>query len=484
MSEIKTALQQIRFELASAAANDAPSIAVLPFANLSAEKDNEYFSDGLTEDLINALAQVAGLRVVSRMSSFQFKGQSEDIRKVGRQLDVRTVLEGSVRRAGNRLRITAQLVDVAGGCSLWSERFDRDLADVFAVQDEVARTILATLAPKLVTSAHAPVAKAYTENFEAHELYLKGRFLYSQQTPEALAKAIDYFTHAVALAPRHAMAHVGLADGHLLLGWYGLSPANVAMPKARAAAEAALSIDATLPQAHAAMALVEAGYEWNWTQAEKRFARALELGPGFAAIHFNYALDYLTPMGRMGEAIQEIRVAQQLDPLSLITRTALGGCFYRDRQYDAAIQQCQNTLEVDPGFYHAHWTLARALEQKYLFDDALEAFKTADRLAGGHNPLIWGEMGHCYAMMSRPSDARRIVADLEALSARSYVSPLAFAYVLTGLGERDAAFHHLESALEQRLRPLLWIGVDPRFARLHSDARFSRLLEHMGLLKP
>lgn len=480
MKDLKAALEEVQQDFGEAA-EAVPSIAVLPFANLNADPDNEYFSDGITEDLIHALAQVPGVRVLSRTSTFQFKGRAHDLREVGRQLGVRTVLDGSVRRAGKRVRVSAQLVDVAGGASLWSERFDRELEDVFAVQDEVVRTILTTLKPKLMISPQASMAKAYTENFEAHELYLKGKYFCSQQTPEALGKALAYFERAVKLAPRHALAHVGLADTHLLRGWYGLSPASESMPQAKQAAREALRIDDALALAHCALALVESGYEWDWPEAEKRFQRALKLGPGFAAVHFHYALDYLTPLDRLQEAIQEIRIAQELDPLSLITRTALGGCFYRNHQYDAAMQQFQNTLEIDPGFYHAHWSLARALQQKYLFADAMEAFQTANRLAGGQNPLILGEMGHCRATMSEAEQARRIVAELEDLSRHSYVSPLAFAYVFTGLGEHDQAFQHLDRALEQRLRPLQWVGVDPRFECLHSDTRFSRLLGRLRL---
>jgi TolB-like protein len=454
---------------------------VLPFANLSADADNEYFSDGLTEELINALAQVPGLRVVSRSSTFQFKGKNQDIHEVGRKLGVRNVLDGSVRKSGNRIRITAQLGDVSRGCLVWSERFDREVQDIFAVQDEVVRSILSTLKPKLGTSFRPPASKPRAENFAAHELYLKGRYFYNQQTPEGLAKAVAYFEQAAALAPGHAMAQVGLADCHLLRVWYGLTPAAESMPKARETAQRALEIDDTVALAHCALALVQAGYEWHWAEAEARFSRALELGSGFAAIHFHYALDYLTPMGRLADAIQQICLAQELDPISLITRTALGGCFYRNRQYDAAIDQFQNTLRIDPDFYHAHWSLARALKQKCVFDDAVEEFQNANQLAGGGNPLILGELGHCYGLMSRTAEARQLLEDLEEISRRVYVSPFCAAFVHLGLGNRDEVFQRLEQALEERSRALLWIGVDPRFEVLRTDARFRRLLQRMGL---
>jgi serine/threonine-protein kinase len=481
MKDVKMALEEARLRITSNPSEAMPSIAVLPFANLSADKENEYFSDGLTDELINALAQVPGLRVVSRASAFQFKGHSQDIREIGLKLGVNSLLDGSVRRQGNLLRITAELVRVPDGRPLWSQRFDRELEDVFAVQDEVARTILSTLKLKLVTPPQVPLLRAYTENFDAHELYLKGTYFWNQQTPEALVKAQNYFAQAITLSPEFAIAHVGLADSYLLLAWYGLSPAAEAMPKARKAAQEALKIDDTLALAHCSLALVLAGYDWSWPEAEERFKRALELGPGYAALHFHYALDYLTPMGRLDEAVQEVRRAQELDPLSLITRTALGGCFYRKRQYDAAIQQFQNTLEIDPNFYHAHWSLARALEQKYLFEEAAQEFREADRLSGGNNLLIRGELAHCYGLMSKRGEALKILDELKELPRRDYVSPLSAAFVSMGLGNRDEAFEWLEKALEQRSRPLIWIGVDPRFDRLRRDLRFARLLKRIGL---
>jgi len=481
MKEVKAALEEVRLGVGPKAAEAAPSIAVLPFANLNADPENEYFSDGLTEELINALSQVRGLRVIARSSTFLLKGKRPDLADIGQRLGVRTVLDGSVRKAGNRIRITAQLADVAGGCSLWSERFDRELDDIFAVQDEVVRSILATLKPKLTDAPEGSGSKPHKDNLEAHELYLKGRYFYSQQTAESLAQALTCFEQAAALSPEHAMAQVGLADCHLLRGWYGLHRADEVMPKAKGAAERALAIDDTLALAHCARALVAAGYEWHWLEAEERFRRALELGPGFAAIHFHYALDYLTPMGRLDDAIGEICHAQKLDPLSLITRTALGGCFYRKRQYDAAIQQCQKTLEMDAGFYHAHWSLARALEEKKLFDESLAEFQKANQLAGANNPLILGELGHCYGLMSRMTEACKILETLGEMSRRTYVSPLAMAFVFLGMGNKEEAFRCMEEAIEQRSRPVIWISVDPRFESLRPDPRFSQALKRMHL---
>jgi eukaryotic-like serine/threonine-protein kinase len=483
MADVKGLLADLRRRTTRAHSREIPSVAVLPFANLSTDPENEYFSDGLTDELIGALSQVPHLRVVSRASAFQFKGRNHDLSEVGRKLEVNTVLDGSVRRAGNRIRIAAELVNVSDGLPIWSESFERELADVFEVQDEVTRTILATLKPKLVTRPQTYVKNVSGENIAAHELYLKGKYFWNLQTPHAVAKARDYFQQAVSLRPEHAMAHAGLADSWLLLGWYGLSPASEAMSNAKSAAQAALAIDDDLALAHCSLALVHAGYDWNWPMAAERFARALELGPGFSAIHFHYALDYLTPIGRLDEAAKEIMLAQELDPLSLITRTALGGCFYRKGQYDAAIAQCQNTLEIDPNFYHAHWTLARAYEQKYLYEEAVEEFQKAYDLSGENNPQIRGELGHCYGRMAQADKAQAILSELKELSNRAYVSPLSAAFVYLGLRKKDEALEHLSAALAERSRPLVWIKVDPRFEPLQSDVRFKRLLERIGLAR-
>jgi len=481
MADVKTALEDLEHKMAASRPEEMPSIAVLPFANPGGEAEDEYFSDGLTEELIHALAQLKDLRGVSRSSAFQFKGRSQDVREAGRMLGVRTILEGSVRRAGSRLRITAQLVNVTDGSPLWAERFDRKLEDFFEIQDEVTRAIVTALKPRLVAEPQALVAKPHAANMEGHELYLKGRYFWNQQTPEGVSKARDYFEQALLLSPGHAMSHVGLADCYLLLTWYGLTPATEAVPKARSAAMSALEIDETVALAHCSLAIVQAGYDWNWPQASERFNRALELGAGFSSVHFHYALDYLTPIGRLDDAVREIQLAQELDPLSLITRTALGGCFYRKGDYDAAIKQFQNTLEIDPDFYHARWSLARALERKYLFEDAVQEFRKADELCRGDNTLIRGELGHCYGLMSQDSKAREILEELEGRSQDSYVSPLSTAFVFLGLGKKDETFQRLEQALEQHSRSLVWINVDPRFERLRPDPRFSHLLKRLGL---
>jgi serine/threonine-protein kinase len=480
MADVRTAIEELQSGKKTSTPEAVPSIAVLPFTDMSAGAENDYFSDGLTEELINALAQLKGLRIVSRSSAFQFKGKNQDSREVGEKLGVTAIVDGSVRRAGNRCRITAELVSVSDGYQLWSERFDRELEDIFEVQEDVARAIVAKLIPRLAVPAE-PLVKAYTENFAAHELYLKGRYLLNRQTPDSLWKALADFEQALQLSPDYALARVGVADCCLLLGWYGTVPPSEVMPKAKQAALRALETDDTLALAHCALALVHAGYEWNWTEAGREFKRALELGAGFAAPHFHYALDYLTPLGRLDEAIQEIQSAQLLDPLSLITAVALGGCFHRKGRYDAAVERFRAILERAPTFYHAHWSLARTLEQQGKFDQAVEAFQKANELSGCENPLILGELGHCWGAMSRCEEANQLLRELEEMSPRKHVSSLSFALVHLGIGEKDLALEFLEKAYQQRARALVWINLDPRFDSLRSDPRFSNLLNRIGI---
>lgn len=457
------------------------SLAVLPFVNTGGDLEDEYFSDGLTEDLMSALAQVEGLRVVSRASAFQFKGVTADIRETGRKLRVGTILEGSVRKSGKKLRISAQLVDVSSGFHLWAERFDRALEDVFEVQDEVARAIVGKLKAVLGEQPREPASQHDTEDLEVYELYLKGRYFWHKQTEEAIRKGISQFEQVLALSPQHALAHVGLADCYTLLAWYGVASPDEVIPKAKEASLIAIGLNDSLPLAHSNLALIKAQYDWDWAGAEREFLRALELGPGLAAPHFHYALDYLTPMGRLDEAIAQIRLARNLDPLSLITNTALGGCLYRKRQYDQAIEQFRETLEMDPSFYHAHWSLARALEQKQAFHQAIDSFQEANRLSGG-NTSIQGELAHCYGTIGAWRQAQALLDELTELSQRKHISPLTMAFVYLGMSEKDQALEWLEKACEERSRALVWINVDPRFDSLRDDSRFSSVLKRIGLL--
>jgi TolB-like protein len=456
------------------------AVAVLPFVNMSNNADNEYLSDGLTEEIINALTQVQGLRVVSRASVFQFKAAALDLRDVGRRLRVGALVLGSVRRNANRVRVTAQLVKAADGYQMWSERFDCEMKDVFDVEDQLTGAILENLKKRLGTDLEPAHSRGHTSNFDAHELYLRARHSFNQQTAAGVADALRHFSQALNLAPNYALAHVGLADCYALQGWYGLELPKDVMPKAKAALETALRIEEALPQAWCLRAAIATGFDWNWEQARHDFQQAFALGSPTSDLHFHHALDFLTPLRRLDDALEEIKLAMELDPLAPLIGTALGGCLYRSRRYSAALQQLQSTIELDPNFYHAHWTMARVYESKRQFPQALECFERA-YASSGKNPAVLADWSHCHGVMGEDTAARNILARLCAAAAERYVSPLALATAYLGLGERQPALDHLARAVEERARGLIWLNVDPRFEALTHEAAFRNILAPIGL---
>ena len=376
--------------------------------------------------------------------------------------------------------MTAQLINVANGYHLWAQKFNRAIEDVFDVQDEIGHAIVEGLKTKLGRDVPKPRSKRYTENLETHELYLRGRYLINKQTEEGVRTAISYFERALSISPKHAAAHVGLADCYALLGWYGVAPAGEVMPKAKEAALEAVRIDDRLSSAHSVLGFVSAQWDWDWGSAEQKFKRALELGRGLVDPHFHYALDYLTPLGQLEEALRHIKVAKELDPLSLIVNTAIGGCYHRMRSYDQAIRSIEETLELDRTFYHGHWSLGRTLEQTGALKEAVIAYRKANDLSGG-NASIAAELGHCYGHSGMQEEAKAVLSELDEMSKTKYVSPLSRAIVYLGLGERDTMFGWLEKALQERPRALTWIAIDPRFDTVREDPRFSQILTDMGL---
>ncbi len=462
------------------ARSERPTIAVLPFVNLSADPDNEYFSDGLTEELIHALTQVEGVGVVAWTSTSQFKGKAVDVRQIGRQLKASTVLEGSVRRSGNRLRITAQLINVADGCHAWSERYDREARDVFAIQEEISLAIVEKLRGGLAIEPRRPLVKRYTENLEAHNLYLKGLYHWHQQTEEGLRKSIAYFGEAIAQEPNHAPAHAGVALGYVLLSVWSVAPASEIMAPAVEAAARALEIDETLADAHSALGGVKAQFEWDWAAGEREYRRALELSPGDSRNHLGYAMAVLAPQGRFDEALAEVRLAQQVDPLSLFVSAAAGRGLFAAGRSDEAIEQCRRTLDLEPNYFLAHVFLGEAYEQKKLYPQAISAYAMACALSGS-SPLVTADLGRCCAVAGNPIRARHLLAELGELAQHRYVSPLDIAQIHIGLGEKDQAFEWLEKACDDRAGLLTWLNVDPRYSSLHDDSRFDALVGRLGL---
>jgi serine/threonine-protein kinase len=458
-----------------------PSIAVLPFATLSADPEQDYFCDGMAEEIINALTHVEGLRVVARTSSFAFKGKHQDVREIGRKLDVETVLEGSVRKAGNRLRITAQLVKTDDGYHLWSERYDREMEDVFAIQDEISLAIVEKLKINLLGGQKTKLTKRQTEDIEAYNLYLKGRYFWNKRTEKALRKGIGYFSEAIKLDPEYAVAYTGLADSYNLLSAYSIASPGESIPKAKAAATKALRIDPDLAEGHECLGHVDMLYNWDWQNAGKEFKRAIELNPNYATAHQRHGI-LLTAMGQMDEALAEIKRARELDPLSLIINTDVGLFFFLQREYDVAEELSGKPLEMDPNFAVARFAHGLALEQMERHEEAAGEFQKAIAISGG-NPIYLSALGHARAIAGSREEAQKILSELLELSRRRYVSPYSTATVCAGLGETDEAFTWLERALEEHS---VWLGhlhlrVDPRLDCLRSDPRFGLLLDKMGL---
>jgi serine/threonine-protein kinase len=451
-----------------------PSVAVLPFINMSADPENEYFSDGMTEEIINALAQVNDLRVAARTSSFSFKGKSPDVAAVGAKLKVATVLEGSVRKADTKLRITAQLINVADGYHLWSERYDREMDDVFAIQDEIATTIVDRLKVKLVGRSHEPLVKPPTENLEAYQLYLKGRHLWNRRNKAGLEQAVEYFEQAIEEDSRFALAYSGLADAYLLLGSYGHVSRAEAHSRAKAAAEQALALDDTLAEAHTSRGQVLRS-ERDWHGEEQEYRRAIELNPSYATAHQWYAT-LLCALGRMDEALAEIRRAEELDPLSHAISVTAGLVLLFARDYDGTIEQVHKTLELEPNFFSAYGILAAAYAQKGLYEEGIAAIERAAVL----NPDAPDQLASravFYAQWGRRETALELVEEAKAQGD----DPAIIAAVYVQLGDADRAMEWLERAFANRPEGLLYLKVSPWSDPVRADPRFKRLLERLGM---
>src|SRR5271167_992825 len=364
-----------------------PSIVVLPFANMSSDPENEFFADGITEEIINALAQIEDLRVAARTSAFSFKGKQIDLRTVGESLNVTTILEGSVRKSGNRLRITAQLINVADGYHIWSERYDRALEDIFEVQDEIAKTIANRLKVTLRAEKQEPLVRAGTKNLEAYQLYLKGRFHWNERNVDGFQKAVGYFLEAIEKDPGYALAYAGLADAYNLASFLNVFPPTEMMPKAKAAAAKALEIDDDLAEAHVSLAYANFTYDWDWTASGKQFAQALALNPAYVSNHYYYPF-YLSALGRFREALAMANRALDLDPASPAASHLLAVVLYLSRQFDRAIEECHKTLEMDPKYAVAQAVLAQAYAGKGLYQDALSVLDKSPALRRGEPPFF------------------------------------------------------------------------------------------------
>ncbi|TMB14288.1 MAG: tetratricopeptide repeat protein [Deltaproteobacteria bacterium] len=452
-----------------------PSIAVLPFVNMSRESGDEYFSDGITEEIINALTNVEGLHVASRTSAFAFKGKDVSVRKIGEELGVGTVLEGSVRRDGNALRIVAQLVSVGDGYHLWSKTYDRELKNIFAVEDELARSIAGALQLRLLRTQARPLVREATASVEAHDLYLRGRHFWNKRTADGLTRSIALFQRAVDLDPGYALAHVGLADAYGLLGEYGAIRAIEGDTKAKAHALKALEIDDSIAEAHASLSLV-LDRNYDWASSERELKRAIELKPGYAMAHHWYAT-ILDCQGRVDEGREQTRIGLQLDPTSLIINMSVGVTSYESREYDVAIEQLKQALDLDPAFPVTRHYLALVYAQKGRFADALAVLEKVTE----PTPRYVGLRAYVLATSGDEATARRLLAELEQRSKNEYVQAGVLASIHMALGDADRAFAFLDKAYAERDWSLRELKVNPMWDPIRPDPRFGALLKRVNL---
>jgi serine/threonine protein kinase/tetratricopeptide (TPR) repeat protein len=455
------------------------SLAVLPFVNVGADPNTEYLSDGITENLINSLSQIPKLRVLPRSRVFRYKGHETDTEKIGRDLNVRAVLTGRVVQRGDSLNIQTELVDVAADSQLWGRQYNRKFSEIIPVQEEIAKEVSEKLRLRPTGEEQKRLTKLYTENPEAHQLYLKGRYYWNRRTGETLQKAAEYFQQAIGKDPGYALAWAGLADCYALYGFYGARPPREAIPRAKEAATRALAIDDRLAEPHAALGYVKTHYDWDWPGAEREFQRAIELNPSYATAHQWYSI-HLQETGRLDEAVAEAKRAQDADPLSLMVSSVAGRTFYFARLYDQSIQQLRKTLEMDPNFPRAHWFLAMAYEQVARQDEAIAECQKALSLSG-REPAVLGVLGHAYAVSGRTAQARKVLAELKDLSKQRYVAPFDIALVYAGLGDKVHALEWLTKAYQDHSVGVTWIKVDPRFDGLRGEPSFQDLLRRMNL---
>jgi len=454
------------------------SLAVLPLANLSGDPEQEYFSDGMTEELITNLGKISALRVISRTSVMRYKKTEKPLPQIARELGVDGIVEGSVLRVGGRVRITAQLIQAEQERHLWAESYERELRDILALQSEVARAIASEIRLKLTPQEQTRLASARPVNPEAYELYLKGRYQWNKRTEEGLKKSLEYFQQAIRVDPSYALAYSGVADCYEVLANNAFVLGTEAYPKARVAALKALELDDSLAEAHTSLAMVFFDYEWDREGAQREFRRAIELNPGYATAHHWYALT-LAWVGRADEAIREIEQARRLDPLSARINTNVGLVLYLARQYDRAILELRRALELEPNAPTAHNILGRTYLQKGMNQEALAEMQKGVSLTPGDPPDLPG-LAYAYAVTGKRGEALKILGRLKGLSKRRYISPHLIAKIYVGLGEKEEAFAWLQKAYEVRDGQMDSLKVDAVLDPLRSDPRFQDLLRRMN----
>lgn len=462
------------------------SIAILPFHNDSGDPTLEYLSDGITESIINNISQLPRLKVMASSTVFRYKARgldpgSIDPRNVGKELSVRAVLTGRVQQRVERLVVKAELVDTVDGSQLWGDQYHRDLDDIFAIEEEIAREISEKLRLKLSKKQKSLLSRRHTRNTQAYQHYLKGRYYWNKRTEEGLKKGIEEFHQAITVDPNYALAYAGLADSYMILSGYGSMMPEEVFPTAKAAAMKALRLDDTLAEAHTSLAAIRAWYEWDWEGAERRFNRAIELNPSYATAHLWYALT-LAGRQRLDEALTWIRRAEELDPLSVIINLNVARILYFARRYDEAVEQCMKVVEMQPGFALTHRRLGQVYAQQAVFDRAFAEFEKALAIEPGDSETMSALAFTCCLAGDR-ARAEAILAQVEEMSKQTFVSPYSLARIHTGLGNKDLALEWLNETYRQQHGIIAYLLVEPVFESLQGDPRFDLLLRQIGLIK-
>jgi TolB-like protein/cytochrome c-type biogenesis protein CcmH/NrfG len=454
------------------------SLAVLPFVNVGADPGTEYLSDGIAESIINNLSQLPQLSVRSFSSVAHYKTKDVNPETVGRELKVRAVIIGRLVHRGDEVSIDAELIDVRDNRQIWGSQYNRKVADMLAIQEQISREISEKLSMRLSGEVEQRMTRRSTENSAAYQLYLQGRYYWNKRTLEGAQQSIDYFQQAIQKDARYALAHAGQADAYALLADLNVLPAKEIMPKMEAAAAQALQLDDTLAEAHTSLAWAKF-HEFDWAGADKEFKRAIELNPNYATAHAWYG-EYLMALGRFKEAQTEMERAGELDPLSPAINLALGYRFYYAHQYQEAIEQCQKTLAMDPENVMAHVFLGRSYQQTNRYAEAVAELRKALDLSGGDSNEL-AALGQALAASHQESEARKVLAELTMRSQQTYVQPMWLAVIHLALGERDQAFAGMQKAYEDRSAWLVYLKVDPFFDAVRSDPRFAALLQRLGL---
>ncbi len=457
---------------------DASRIAILPFANISPDPADEYFSDGMTDELIAVLSKIGGLRVVARTSVMRFKGEKATANRIGQELKVGSLIEGSVRKSKDQVRITVQLVDTESEVQLWTETYNRNLQDIFSVQSDIAQQVAKALEVRLGVRENSALRREQTQNPEAYSFYLKGRHRWNLRSENEINRAIKYFEEAIGRDPGYALAYAGLADCYSILGYYAFRRPVAVYPRAKELAEKALSLNESIAEPHASLGEVLMQYFFDWKKAGSELDRALELNPSYATAHFWRATHHMA-LGRTDDSLTQVRKAVELDPLSMIILTDAARNLYLARRYDEAINQYQRSLDVDPNFPIAHKGLAEVYAQIGKYDEAVSEIERAIALSG-RSIFILDDLGYIYARAGKREDARKVLEDLDRLANDEYVPSYGRAVICAALGNKEDAMNWLEKAYDER-NFLVYLKVDPAFDTLRKEERFLSLLDKMGL---